>query len=41
MIEELRMLRADDVANAILFMLSQPENCDVVTLQLRPHLQMI
>lgn len=41
MIEELLMLRAEDVASAIHFMLCQPENCDVVTLQLRPHLQLI
>ena len=39
--EELKMLRAEDVANAILFMLCQPPWCDVIQLKLRPHLQLI
>ncbi|MES2707029.1 MAG: SDR family oxidoreductase [Verrucomicrobiota bacterium] len=35
------MLRAEDVARAILFMLVQPDWCDVIKLQIRPHLQLI
>ncbi len=39
--EKLKMLKAEDVAAAIVYVLSQPERCDVVSLQLRPHLQKI
>ena len=35
------MLKAEDVAAAVLYVLSQPPRCDVVSLQLRPHLQPI
>jgi NAD(P)-dependent dehydrogenase (short-subunit alcohol dehydrogenase family) len=41
MIADQRMLRPGDVARAIHFMLTQPEGCDVIQLQLRPHLQLI
>lgn len=41
MIADLRMLKSEDVANAIHFMLTQPEWCDVIQLKLRPHLQLI
>lgn len=41
MIDGLRMLRASDVAEAIVFMLTRPKRCDVIQLQLRPHLQRI
>jgi len=40
-IENLEMLRAEDIAAAILYTLSQPERCDVVELKIRPHLQVI
>lgn len=36
-----RMLKAEDVARAILFMLVQPPWCDVIKMQIRPHLQLI
>ena len=39
--EELRMLRAEDVARAIFLIASQPSRCDVIELQVRPHLQLI
>lgn len=38
---EQRMLKAEDVAQAILFMLVQPPWCDVIKMQIRPHLQLI
>ncbi len=41
MIAEMKMLKAEDVARSILFLLSQPEGCDVIALQIRPHLQLI
>lgn len=39
--DEMRMLRAEDVARSILFVLTQPPRCDIITLQVRPHLQII
>ncbi|HEX5176144.1 MAG TPA: SDR family oxidoreductase [Chthoniobacteraceae bacterium] len=41
MIEKGEMLRAEDVAVATHYVLTQPARCDVVVLQLRPHLQLI
>lgn len=38
---ELKMLRPEDIASCVLFCLSQPLRCDVVQVQLRPHLQVI
>lgn len=35
------MLRANDIAAGIAYALSQPKRCDVVLLQIRPHLQLI
>lgn len=40
-VEQLKMLKADDVAWSILFCLAQPERTDIVNLQIRPHLQLI
>jgi NADP-dependent 3-hydroxy acid dehydrogenase YdfG len=40
-IDKLEMLEADDIAMSILFCLSQPKRCDIVTMQIRPHLQNI
>lgn len=34
------MLKAEDIAMSVLYCLSQPKRCDVITLQIRPHLQM-
>lgn len=39
--ESLEMLKAEDVAAAIVFSLAQPKRCDVVRIQVRPHLQLI
>lgn len=39
--ESLEMLKAEDVAAAIVFSLAQPKRCDVVRIQIRPHLQLI
>jgi NADP-dependent 3-hydroxy acid dehydrogenase YdfG len=39
--ENLEMLQADDIAAAVLYVINQPERCDVVDIKLRPHLQLI
>ncbi|MBY8963460.1 SDR family oxidoreductase [Flavobacterium sp. D11R37] len=36
-----KMLKADDIAMAVLYCISQPKRCDVVELKVRPHLQLI
>ena len=40
-IEAMKMLRAEDIAACVLYTISQPKRCDVVSLQIRPHLQEI
>jgi len=40
-IDKLEMLEAKDIALSILFCLCQPERCDVVTMQIRPFMQII
>lgn len=40
-IDKLEMLKAEDIAMTLLFCLSQPKRCDIVTMQIRPHLQSI
>jgi NADP-dependent 3-hydroxy acid dehydrogenase YdfG len=40
-IEKMEMLEAEDIAMNVLFCLSQPQRCDIVTIQVRPHLQVI
>ena len=40
-IDKMEMLEADDIAMSVLFCLSQPKRCDIVTMQIRPHLQSI
>jgi NADP-dependent 3-hydroxy acid dehydrogenase YdfG len=40
-IEEMKMLRAEDIAACILYTVTQPKRCDIVSLQIRPHLQEI
>lgn len=40
-IEKMEMLEAEDIAMSVLFCLSQPKRCDIVSMQVRPHLQMI
>ena len=36
-----KMLRPEDIAACVLFCLTQPARCDIVALQVRPHLQVI
>lgn len=38
---EYEMLKAEDVAEIIRYCLVQPARCDIVSLQVRPHLQLI
>ena len=40
-IEKMEMLRAEDIAACVLYTITQPKRCDVVSLQIRPHLQTI
>ena len=40
-IEKMKMLRAEDIAACVLYTITQPKRCDVVSLQIRPHLQEI
>jgi NADP-dependent 3-hydroxy acid dehydrogenase YdfG len=40
-VKNMEMLEAEDIAMNILFCLSQPKRCDVVAMQVRPHLQII
>lgn len=40
-IKEMKMLEAEDIAMSVLFCLSQPKRCDIVSMQIRPHLQLI
>lgn len=40
-IQEMKMLEAEDIAMSVLFCLSQPKRCDIVSMQVRPHLQLI
>jgi len=40
-IKKMEMLEAEDVAMSVLFCLSQPQRCDIVSLKIRPHLQLI
>ncbi|GAA3756938.1 SDR family oxidoreductase [Flavobacterium ginsengiterrae] len=40
-IEKMEMLEAEDIAMSVLFCLSQPKRCDIVSMQIRPHLQII
>lgn len=39
--EELKMLKAEDIAACVVYTLCQPRRCDVVNVQIRPHLQEI
>lgn len=40
-IEKMEMLKAEDIARAVLFCIAQEQRSDVVSLQIRPHLQII
>ncbi|WP_298741423.1 SDR family oxidoreductase [uncultured Chitinophaga sp.] len=39
--EKMEMLTAEDIAACVLYTISQPARCDVVNVQIRPHLQVI
>ena len=39
--EDMKMLKAEDIAASVLYALTQPKRCDVVMIQVRPHLQII
>ena len=39
--ENMEMLKAEDIAACVLYVLLQPRRCDVVNVQIRPHLQSI
>ncbi len=41
LIHKQEMLRAEDIAVSVHYVLTQPARCDVVSLQIRPHLQLI
>ncbi|WP_243397569.1 hypothetical protein [Flavobacterium piscis] len=40
-VDKMEMLEAYDIAMSTLFCLSQPKRCDIVSMQIRPHLQSI
>ena len=40
-IKDMEMLEAKDIAMSVLFCLTQPKRCDIVSMQIRPHLQII
>jgi NADP-dependent 3-hydroxy acid dehydrogenase YdfG len=40
-IDASEMLKAEDIAMSVLYCLSQPLRCDVISLQIRPHLQIL
>jgi len=39
-IEALEMLKAEDIAMSVLYCLCQPKRSDIISLQIRPHLQL-
>lgn len=39
--EKIKMLKAEDIAACVLYALTQPKCCDVVSVQIRPHMQSI
>lgn len=39
--KELKMLKAEDVAEAILFCITRPRRCDIIELKIRPHKQLL
>lgn len=40
-VDKMEMLEAYDIAMSALFCLSQPKRCDIISMQIRPHLQII
>jgi NADP-dependent 3-hydroxy acid dehydrogenase YdfG len=41
MLAKMEMIPPEDIANCILYVLSQPQRCDVVSVQIRPLMQLI
>lgn len=39
--KKLKMLMAEDIANAVLYILTQPKRVEIMKIQIRPHLQII
>jgi NADP-dependent 3-hydroxy acid dehydrogenase YdfG len=39
--EEMKMLKAEDIAHCILYTLTQPPRCDISMVQIKPHMQEI
>src|SRR5215208_405700 len=39
--EKMEMMKAEDIAACVLYTITQPKRCDVVTMQIRPHMQPI
>jgi NADP-dependent 3-hydroxy acid dehydrogenase YdfG len=39
--EKMEMLKAEDIAACVVYTLTQPKRCDVVSIQIRPHMQSI
>lgn len=39
--KSMEMMKAEDIAHAVLYALTQPDRCDVVDIKIKPHLQMI
>ncbi|MBO9153934.1 SDR family oxidoreductase [Chitinophaga sp. GCM10012297] len=40
-IKNMEMLKSEDIAQCVLYVLTQPKRCDVVEVKIRPHLQLI
>lgn len=40
-VDNMEMLQAEDIAHAVLYALLQAQRCDIVLIQIRPHLQFI
>jgi short-subunit dehydrogenase len=40
-VDKMEMLQAEDIAHAVLYALLQTQRCDIVLIQIRPHLQLI
>ncbi|RYE59002.1 MAG: SDR family oxidoreductase [Sphingobacteriales bacterium] len=41
MIANQEMIKAEDIARAVMFCIAQPEACEIVDLKIRPHMQII
>lgn len=40
-VKNMEMLKPEDIAQCVLYVLTQPKRCDVVEVKIRPHLQLI